>query len=84
MSSRIILWNIYVVEAISIGPHFVWNFSYFNSGSWGNHGAEIEKRTVVCKMVSSVFVDERKSEEIMGWTKEQQHCFILYIFKISH
>ena len=36
---------------------------YFNSDSWGHN---FGKREVVCKMVSSVFIDERKCNEIMG------------------
>ena len=36
---------------------------YFNSDSWGHN---FEKREVICKMVSSVYIDERKCDEIMG------------------
>ena len=38
-------------------------FRYFNSDSWGHN---FEKREVICKMVSSVYIDERKCDEIMG------------------
>ena len=41
-------------------------FRYFNSDSWGHN---FEKREVICKMVSSVYIDDRKCDDIMGKSK---------------
>ena len=50
---------------VSYGYFHYCNFRYFNSDSWGHN---LGKREVICKMVSSVFIDERKCNEIMGLT----------------